>query len=124
VERVWQEFWKPIVAPDGTLDVEQVKRELFDYHTTMENVPLVYDEITGGRISKQNTLASAVIGEYNAHLERMLNDDCDVTKTQLRDAVKTFSHEKRWGLEEIEARMTLLALIDALPIAEGGSDDL
>jgi hypothetical protein len=41
------------------------------------------------------------------------------TKAQLRAAVQKFSHEKRWGLEEIEARMQLLALIDTLPIGTG-----
>jgi hypothetical protein len=31
VERVWSEFWVPIVAPEGRLRTSQVKRELYDY---------------------------------------------------------------------------------------------
>ncbi|MFG1857558.1 hypothetical protein ACGFJT_37390 [Actinomadura geliboluensis] len=50
------DFWKQIVErPDGTLDLDQVKRELHDYHQLLQKIPKVYDEITGGRISKPNT---------------------------------------------------------------------
>lgn len=61
VDAVYDEFWKEIIEPNGVVNFEQVKRELFDYHTLLENVPKVYDHITRGRISKPNTLASAVI---------------------------------------------------------------
>jgi hypothetical protein len=55
------EFWSPIVCPDGTWDIEQVKRELHDYHLLLAEVPKVYRELTQSRISKPNTLAHAVI---------------------------------------------------------------
>lgn len=52
VERVYQEFWKGIVENNGELDLEQVKKELFDFWQVMERVPKVYMHITGGHVSK------------------------------------------------------------------------
>lgn len=63
VEKVYQEFWKPIISPNGEIDCEQIKKELYDYHCIMREVSKVYDHITRGRISKPNTVAEAVIGE-------------------------------------------------------------
>lgn len=64
VNRIFKEFWEDIVMKDGKLDIDQVKRELHDYHFMLESVPKVYMEITGGRISKPNTSPSAVIDEF------------------------------------------------------------
>lgn len=72
VEKVWREFWQPLIAPDGVLDLAQVKRELFDFGMVMDNVSVVYDHITGGRVSKPHTLASAVISMYEENLDRQI----------------------------------------------------
>lgn len=61
VEKVWREFWKPLVFRRGKLDIEAVKRELFDYHMVLGEVPKVYDHITNGRISKPQTRHEDVI---------------------------------------------------------------
>src|SRR6476646_3900941 len=70
-DRPWtqedEQFWGPIITPNGRLDLDQVKRELHDYHTLLEEVPKVYCELTGGAISKPNTAADAVIA---------MHDDC------------------------------------------------
>ena len=63
VEWRWRYFWRDIVAPDGEVDLELIKRELSDYHAVMISVSIVYDELTGGRISKPNTDSSVVIAE-------------------------------------------------------------
>lgn len=55
VEEVWQEFWLPIVAPNGTVDIEQIKKELSDYWRFMDNCAQVYAHVTGNQISKVNT---------------------------------------------------------------------
>jgi hypothetical protein len=60
-EAIWSDFWAPIVIKDGVLDLDQVKKELADYHDIMGEVSEVYDHVTGGRISKINTLAFHVI---------------------------------------------------------------
>lgn len=68
VEVVYNKFWREIVErPDGTLDIDQIKRELYDYRDLLHEVPKVYMEITNGVISKPNTTASAVL---QLHSER------------------------------------------------------
>ncbi len=62
VEQKYQEFWKDIVEnPDGTLNIEQVKKELSDYSMVMDIASKVYCSITRGRISKPNTNADCII---------------------------------------------------------------
>lgn len=64
---VYEDVWKSIVEnEDGTLNVDQVKRELSDYAGLLDEVPKVYMEISGGRISYPNTYASSVLGEAQA----------------------------------------------------------
>ena len=71
-EECWESFWKEIVCPDGKLDLEQVKKELHDFYTLIRNVSLVYDHITGGRISKPLTDPKVVIDEAEASYQRCL----------------------------------------------------
>jgi len=61
IEQVWRDFWVPILYRDGALDLEQLKKELLDYRTVMREVSLVYDELTGAKISKCNTNHKYVI---------------------------------------------------------------
>lgn len=52
----YEEFWKDIVEnKDGTLNKDQVMRELSDYSMVMDNCARAYCLMTNGRISKQNT---------------------------------------------------------------------
>jgi hypothetical protein len=60
LEDSWK-FWAPIVAPNGVLDAEQVKKELYDYSVLLDQVPKVYCHITRSLVSKPNTDADAVI---------------------------------------------------------------
>lgn len=59
------EFWDLIVRPDGEWDIEQIKRELGDYRRFMHEVSIAYCELTHSRISKPNTLASAVVSQHD-----------------------------------------------------------
>jgi hypothetical protein len=72
VRAVFAEFWEPIVRPGGRWDLAQVMRELHDYSGLLDQVRLVYDEITRGRISKPNTLAADVLGVH----EEVCHADC------------------------------------------------
>ncbi|MED1863298.1 hypothetical protein P4V41_07500 [Fictibacillus nanhaiensis] len=68
-EKVYQEFWKAIVEnEDGTLNVEQIKKELADYRVLLKEVPKVYDELAG--FSKPHTRASVIISAVN---DRMID---------------------------------------------------
>ena len=73
-EETYNSFWKEIVEKDGVLDLDQVKRELHDYHRMLGEVPKVYDHVTGGRISKPNTPASAVIAEHDDEVTRLCEE--------------------------------------------------
>lgn len=74
-ERTYVEFWRNIVETDGLLDPDKVKRELHDYRTLIRHASEIYDEVTGGRISKPLTLPMHVIDEAREHYERIFRDD-------------------------------------------------
>lgn len=68
-EEIYQEFWKSIIEDkDGNIDIEQVKKELADYKMLLEEVPKVYNELTG--FSKPHTRAEVIIDAIN---ERMID---------------------------------------------------
>jgi len=69
------DFWSNIVYPEGATP-EQIQAELTDYITILNEVSIVYDHVTGGRISKPNTLSGAVIGEFE-DLWEMKGDNDD-----------------------------------------------
>jgi hypothetical protein len=49
-------FWKYFVEnPDGSLNSDQIKRELHDFKTLMTNIGIVYDHVTMGKVSKPLT---------------------------------------------------------------------
>ena len=75
VEKVWQEFWLPIISPSGTVDLQQIKRELFDFHTVINEVPKAYCEITGNQFSKATTQAIHIIADAEDHYRRWFQDD-------------------------------------------------
>jgi hypothetical protein len=73
-EKIYKEFWKEIVEnPDGSLNLDQVKRELADFKGLMTRATEVFMHVTGGKVSKLNTLAEVVISLADAHIE----DICD-----------------------------------------------
>ena len=74
VEHKWQTFWLPIVAPEGEVDMELVKRELYDLDLLAHNTSVVYDHVTGGKISKPLTLPAIVIAAYEDHVNNLLGD--------------------------------------------------
>ena len=68
-EQNYEEFWKEIVEKDGNLDLDQIKRELFDFHRLIQNVPKVYDHVTGGAVTKPLTDPSIVCELADEHYE-------------------------------------------------------
>ena len=78
VEQVWQDFWVPLLYQDetesvvsDTLNLEQVKRELYDFKRVMDQVDKVYMHITGGKFSKVLTPAEWIIDAADEHYEYM-----------------------------------------------------
>lgn len=76
------EFWQG-VYPDGWTK-ERVEAEMSDFRFMMDSVPQVYMAVTGGLISKPNTMPDAVIGVYEQHITERIEQE---TK-EIRDKVK------------------------------------
>ncbi len=109
VQRVWEEFWIPTLfenpeegrrVQQGILEVklEQIKKELYDYWVLLEEVPKVYETVTGGRISKPNTCSGAVIAEFEDYLTRTADEDVKERTEDLlserNQAIKDLEHLK------------------------------
>lgn len=76
VEEAWRTFWLPILIPsqknlnylledepgrdyEGVtrwcMDLEQLKKELHDFYKLITRLPSLYDDLTGGLVSKPDT---------------------------------------------------------------------
>jgi F0F1-type ATP synthase delta subunit len=77
-ETTFEEFWKDLVTnPDGSLNIDQVKRELHDYNCMLDEVPKVFCHVTGGLISKPNTKADFVIEEFENYVDKLLKEEVE-----------------------------------------------
>ena len=62
----YENFWKDIVEnEDGSINKDQLMRELADYSMVMHNCAMAYSTMTNQIISKQNTKFSAVESIFN-----------------------------------------------------------
>ena len=91
VEEQWNDFWKDIVCnPDGSVNMEQIKKELSDFRYLMKQVPKVYCEVTGNTLSKIMYPAEKVIECFNDYTERLLKDQVqDIVDDMISDEVIT-----------------------------------
>jgi len=78
----YNRFWKQIVEnEDGTLNKDQVMRELCDYSMVLDNCAQAYSKMTNNMVSKQNTKFSAVEEIFDTcYLDRDITTDdiCDM----------------------------------------------
>lgn len=85
--RTYDEFWKELVEnPDGSLNRDQVMRELHDYRVVMHEVALAYDDATGGRLSKPNTAAQHIISAVDERIEDARKETREEVATEARFA--------------------------------------
>ena len=79
IEKNFKEFWVPIIFDEenGRLNLDQLKKELYDFSMLLDNVPKVYMAVTGGRISKPNTDAGAVIAEFEDYMTQTVQNEID-----------------------------------------------
>jgi hypothetical protein len=78
IEQIYKDFWKDIVEnEDGSINLEQLKKELCDFHFMIEEVPKVYSAVTNGSMSKPNYYSSEVITQFEDYIneEFILKDD-------------------------------------------------
>lgn len=98
VEKVYQEFWKDIVEnEDGTLNVEQVKKELADFSMVMDNCSSAYEEMSGSLITKPNTYFPEVLKIFQ---EKFWN--VDYVRDDVKDMIKNTNDRKELIDELIE----------------------
>lgn len=86
-EQDYENFWKEIVEnPDGSINMDQVKRELHDFGTLIKNTSIVYEHVTGGLISKPLTDPYAVISEaddsYRRSCDELLEEEIKMWKEE------------------------------------------
>lgn len=92
-DETYESFWEEIITnPDGSLNLEAIKQELYDYYLVIENTSKIIDSITDGRFSKPNTLASHVIGyveEYYTNKKYVRDDVLEILRasSNLKDAI-------------------------------------
>lgn len=73
--QTYEDFWRELVEnPDGTLNRDQIMRELHDYRVVMHEVALAYDDVTNGRLSKPNTAARHVVAAVNERIDTAIED--------------------------------------------------
>lgn len=74
-EKQWDEFWKDLLIKNGKLDMDQIKREMFDFSNMMDSFGKVMDHVTGGMVSKPNTDPDVICGLADEHYEKWADDD-------------------------------------------------
>lgn len=112
IQELWETFWKPLVTKDGELDLEQIKKELYDFHFIMQQVPKVYTHITGNKLSKLMYRAETVIRMADEYYEDLYETNeaggesskCLVWLDKLKQA-----QEQSRKREEVFPKVTLLA---------------
>jgi len=79
-----EKFWKSIIYKNGKLDEKQIMKELSDFSIVMEEVPKVYEYITGGLLSKITYPAETIIVELE---ERFY--DKKITQDDIKDILQS-----------------------------------
>ena len=75
VEQVYNKFWKGIVEKDGVVDLEEVKKELCDYHFILTQISKVYCYVTGGAASNPMIYAEVINNLADEHYEDIHRDN-------------------------------------------------
>lgn len=125
VEIVWENSWADLIMPGGVLNLDQLKRELYDFRVVMVEVGKVYDAVTGGRFSKPNTPHEAIIEAADAHhLNNQIEEDDELNEL-IEDDGSPSIFIKIKGLEVWDrARLRdQLALVVAESLIDNSGDD-
>jgi len=95
----YNEYWKDIIEKDGEVDMNQLKKELFDYSNLMDNASKVYCHITNGMMSKVNYAADTVIAEAD-------QAESDRTAEAIKDELEDLGYlNEGESIEEQKARV-------------------
>lgn len=77
-EDLWEGFWAGILQrADGSIDIDQLKRELHDFSLLIKSVSIVYSAVTGGVVSKPLTDPYAVIRQFEEYVRLIVDDELE-----------------------------------------------
>lgn len=74
VDSVYDDFWRPILEKDGELDIEQLKKELFDFCQLIDAAEKVYCHVTGGAASNPRTDPDVICTLADDHYSEDLHE--------------------------------------------------
>lgn len=73
VEKAWETFWLPLFGGKSPTE-QQIKQELAGYYFILVNVPIVYETVTGFKLSKPNYPANTVIAAFYEYVKSMTKE--------------------------------------------------
>ena len=101
VNREWEAYWCALLAPNGALDVERVKREMYAFGMLADDVSKVYMAVTGDKVSKPGTDPDVVIGLAKEHSETLAEAACEAALAARREEAEEAADMLREILAEI-----------------------
>lgn len=97
IDLLWEGFWKPRVTnEDGSINIEQLKKELWSSSFIADQCSKVYCEVTNSTLSKPNYYADGVISCYNDCQESLID------KEMAKDDLLMLINEGQLDAEEIK----------------------
>lgn len=83
-EKDWEDFWKEIVCnPDGTINMDQLKRELSDHLMLQDHLGKIMCHVTGDRVSKLTTLPEVVCQVADDYLNEQIEEHLEELAEEL-----------------------------------------
>ena len=72
----YDKWWKELLEnEDGSINKEQLKKELSDFSAMIENIPEIFCHVTGGMVSKHLTDVDVVCNLADEHYAYLYSDD-------------------------------------------------
>ncbi len=84
-EKTYEDFWKDIVEEDGKIKLDQIKRELHDYHYMITEIPKLYCSITQSKISKPLTHIHHIEEIVDQRIEDSYDEGFEDAKEQYKE---------------------------------------
>lgn len=82
-EADWQRWAEVVCNEDGSINIEQLKKELSDFSMLIEGLPRLFMHVTGGQCSMPNTHASVVMCLHDDYFSERCEEE-------IRDAIEDY----------------------------------
>ena len=99
-EKVWEEFQREIVIDkNGDINLDQIKKELYDFKEAIDNVPKVYEHVTGRKFCELTYNSDVVIGFADEHYSELINEIIKDDIYDILDSEKLTKDEVIWEIK-------------------------